>query len=55
MLNERHFGAVQEMTESEAVRLYGRRHVNHWCDDFCGLPPPVGFKDKRHLSKWQRD
>lgn len=47
-LNERHYGALQGLSPSEAVRQYDANRVACWRRGFSDCPPAVEVSDPRH-------
>jgi 2,3-bisphosphoglycerate-dependent phosphoglycerate mutase len=53
-LNERHFGALQDMSRREAVRRYGPLRVHRWRRSYGNAPPPLPDDDPRMLAHCAR-
>jgi 2,3-bisphosphoglycerate-dependent phosphoglycerate mutase len=53
-LNERHFGALQQMSRQDAIRRYGRLRVYRWRRSYAYPPPPLADDDPRTLEQSQR-
>ena len=49
-LNERHFGALQDMSRWQAVRRYGPLRVRRWRRSYAVPPPPLEEDDPRALA-----
>jgi 2,3-bisphosphoglycerate-dependent phosphoglycerate mutase len=49
-LNERHYGALQGMSKSEAYRRYGPELYRFWRRSFNGVPPEQGPWEQRALG-----
>jgi len=47
-LNERHYGALQELNKMETVERYGEEQVALWRRSFATVPPPMPIDDPRH-------
>jgi bisphosphoglycerate-dependent phosphoglycerate mutase family 1 len=46
-LNERHFGALQDMSRRDARRRYGSRQIRQWQRSYAKQPPPLPEDDPR--------
>lgn len=49
-LNERHYGALQELNKVETVAKYGEEQVNLWRRSYDVPPPKLELSDPRHPS-----
>ncbi|MEK6573844.1 MAG: 2,3-diphosphoglycerate-dependent phosphoglycerate mutase, partial [Chloroflexota bacterium] len=47
-LNERHYGALQELNKAEMAEKYGEAQVKLWRRSYDVPPPPLDLDDQRH-------
>lgn len=47
-LNERHYGALQNLNKRDTAEKYGDEQVHIWRRSYDVQPPPLDFSDKRH-------
>jgi 2,3-bisphosphoglycerate-dependent phosphoglycerate mutase len=47
-LNERHYGALQELNKAQTVEQHGEAQVKVWRRSYDIPPPPLDADDKRH-------
>lgn len=50
-LNERHYGALQDLDRATALRQFGARAVYRWQRSYGARPPAVGTDDPRHPAQ----